>query len=264
MIQVHPSVREASVATAEFFVEAARQAVKARSRFCVALSGGNSPRKTYELLAHHPYSRRVPWKETHVFWGDERFVPQKSPLSNAGMALSALLRRVPIPPNQVHPMPVDLPPKQAADKYEKVLRRFFGSRAPRFDLILLGLGENGHTASLFPHSDVLRVKKRWVASVYSPEQKVFRLTLTAPLINQARQVVFLVFGTEKTETVYRVLEGRRRPSEYPAQLIRPKNGRLFWFLDKNSAARMLIAKTSRLPCPRLSRRSRQPAKKKRY
>jgi 6-phosphogluconolactonase len=238
MIHVYPSVREASVAAAEFFVEAACQAVKANGRFCVALSGGNSPRKTYELLARHPYSRRVSWKETHVFWGDERFVPQNSPLSNAGMALSVLLRRVRIPPSQVHPMPVDLPPRQAANKYEKLLRRFFGSRAPRFDLILLGLGENGHTASLFPHTDVLRIRKRWVASVYSPEQKMYRLTLTAPLINQARQVIFLVFGTEKTEAVHRVLEGRRRPSEYPAQLIRPKNGRLFWFLDKNSAAGM--------------------------
>jgi 6-phosphogluconolactonase len=236
MIHVYPGVKEASVAAAEFFVEAALQAVRARGRFCVALSGGNSPRRTYELLARLPYSPKVPWQETHIFWGDERFVPQDSPLSNAGMALGLLLRRVRIPPSQVHPMPVDLPPRQAADEYEKLLRRFFGRRAPRFDLILLGLGANGHTASLFPHTDVLRIRKRWVEAVYLPEQKMYRLTLTAPLINQARQVLFLVFGKEKTEAVHRVLEGRRRPSEFPAQLIRPKNGKLFWFLDKNSAS----------------------------
>jgi 6-phosphogluconolactonase len=236
MIYVYPGVNEASAAAAKFFVEAARQAVRARGRFCVALSGGNSPRRTYKLLAHLPYSSKVPWQDTHVFWGDERFVPQNSPLSNSGTALGLLLRRVRIPPSQVHPMPVDLPPKQAADEYEKLLRKFFGRRAPRFDLVLLGLGANGHTASLFPHTDVLRIRKRWVEAVCSPGQKISRLTLTAPLINQARQVLFLVFGKEKSEAVHQVLEGRRKPSEYPAQLIHPKNGKLFWLLDKHSAA----------------------------
>ncbi|MCL4502260.1 MAG: 6-phosphogluconolactonase [Deltaproteobacteria bacterium] len=235
MIQIFADLAALSRGAAEFFVSAAQQAVAARGRFSVALSGGATPRWTYELLAQPPFRDEAPWAQTHVFWGDERCVDPNDPRSNARLAREALLQHVPIPAGQVYPMVCTPYPAAGARSYETLLRNFFGDAAPCFDLILLGLGENGHTASLFPGTPVLREQERWVAEVYVAEQDMYRLTLAAAVINQARLVAFLVAGAAKAKVVQEVRQGPRDPRRLPAQLIRPEKGELYWLLDKDAA-----------------------------
>lgn len=235
MIRIFDDPEALSRGAADFFVRLARQAVAARGRFSVALSGGGTPRRTYELLAQPPYRDRVDWGRTHLFWGDERCVAPDDPRSNARMAREALLRHVPIPAAQVHPLDCRPSPAEGARCYADLLRDFFGVGEPRLDLILLGLGEDGHTASLFPGDPALSEIERWVAAVYVPEQDLHRLTLTAPFINQSREVAFLVAGTGKAAVVREVIEGPRDPQRLPAQLIHPHPGELHWLLDQAAA-----------------------------
>jgi 6-phosphogluconolactonase len=235
MIQVFADLETLSRGAAEFFVGAARKAVAARGRFSVALAGGSTPRRTYELLAQSPLRDEAPWGQTHVFWGDERCVDPEDPRSNARMAREALLQHVPIPAGQIYPMVCTPFPAAGAESYEALIRHFFAGGAPRFDLILLGLGENGHTASLFPGTPVLRPQERWVAEVYVADEDLYRLTLTAALINQARLVAFLVAGAAKAKVLQEVRQGPRDPRRLPAQLIQPKPGELHWLLDEGAA-----------------------------
>ena len=235
MIRIFDDPEAMSRAAAELLVSIARQAVAARGRFSVALSGGGTPRRTYELLATAPYREQVDWSRTHFFWGDERCVPTDDHRSNARLAREALLGQVPIPPGQVHPMDCRPSPEEGARRYEVMLREFFAPAAPCFDLILLGLGDNGHTASLFPGTPALTESERWVAAVYVPQQELVRLTLTAPLINGAAAVAFLVAGAAKAAVVREVIQGPRDPLRLPAQLINPQRGELYWLLDKAAA-----------------------------
>jgi len=212
-------------------------------RFTVALAGGSTPKRLYSLLADEPYCTRLPWRETHLFWGDERAVPPEHPDSNFGMARATLLSRVPIPANQVHRMQaerVDL--DAAANEYEAEIARTFAAQPldepPAFDLVLLGLGTDGHTASLFPYTPALRETKRWVAPNYIPELKANRLTLTIPILNRAAMILFLVSGIEKAMALQAVIEGPRDPEQLPAQLIRPVAGRLAWLVDQAAASRL--------------------------
>lgn len=228
-----------SHAAAELFAAEARQAVQTRGRFSVALAGGNTPRRTYELLGQEPLRTLVPWHHAHIFWGDERCVPVDDPRNNARMARLALFDHVPIPPDQIHPMVCDGSPREAAVKYEALLHRFFASGSSRFDLILLGLGENGHTASLFPGTAVLEQHRRWVGHVYVAEEGLHRLTLTAAAINQAALVVFLVSGEGKGPILQKVLaEEARNPPSLPALLIKPAGGRLLWLVDGDAARQL--------------------------
>ncbi len=236
MIEVYPDLESLSRAAAAFIVAQARQAVAARGRFSLALSGGGTPRRAYELLAAPPLAEQAPWDRVHIFWGDERCVPLDNPLSNARMARAAWLDQVPIPKNQIHPLDCALDPAAAARAYEAELREFFGGQPPRLDLVLLGLGDNGHTASLFPGAPVLEEQARWAAAVYVSDQNLHRVTLTAPLLNQARQVAFLVSGSVKAAVVNEVLHGPYEPRRLPAQLIQPADGDLRWFLDLAAAA----------------------------
>lgn len=236
MIWVYADLESLSRAAAGFFVQQARQAVQAHGRFSVAISGGHTPQHTYELLAQQPFRDRVPWAQAHVFWGDERCVPPDDPRSNERMARRALLDHVPIPPAQIHPIPCTQAPRQAAEEYEALLRDFFAGRPPSFDLALLGLGENGHTASLFPGTPVLEERERWVAEVHVAEQDVYRVTLTAPLINQAAVVAFLVAGAAKAQVLHEVLEGPSDPHRLPAQLIQPTSGELHWLVDQEASS----------------------------
>ncbi len=235
MIRIFDDPEALSLGAAEFFADTARDAVAARGRFSVALSGGSTPRRTYETLARPSFRDRVDWARTHVFWGDERCVDLDDPRRNALMAQEALLRHVPVPAGQVHPMDCLPDPREAARRYEALLRNFFTGGEPRFDLILLGLGENGHTASLFPGAAVLAEAARWVAEVYVAEPDLHRLTLTAPFINRAATVAFLVAGAAKAAVVREVIAGPRDPRRLPAQLIRPEPGELHWLLDKGAA-----------------------------
>lgn len=238
VIQVYPDKEAMSRAAAELFVEQAGQALRLRGRFCVALSGGNTPRRMYELLAQPPFRDRVAWAQVQVFWGDERCVPADDPRSNAHLARQVWLDQVPISPQQIHPVSGNLPPEAAARAYEALLKSFFAGQPPSFDLIFLGLGEDGHTASLFPDHEVLNEQVRWAAEVYLAETDLPRVTLTFPLINQAAVVALLVTGAAKARVLKEVLQGPREPRRLPAQLVHPQSGALFWLVDQEAASQL--------------------------
>ena len=239
VVRVYPDAEALAAAAAEAFVGAVGEAVGARGRAVVALSGGSTPRRMGELLATPGYRDRVAWDAVDVFWGDERWVPEESPESNAGVARRTFLDRVPIPADRVHPFPtVGLEPEAAARAYEETLRSVTGQRAgvPVLDLVLLGMGEDGHTASLFPGTAAVREREALVVAHRVPKLDAVRLTLTPPVLNAGRRVVFLVGGAGKAETLASVLEGRERPDELPAQAIRPGAGRLLWLVDRDAAS----------------------------
>ncbi len=240
MIRVYNDLEDLSQAAAELFVTQSRQASMICGRFSVALSGGETPRRLYEILASAPFRERVHWDEVHVFWSDERCVPEDDPRNNARMARQTLLDKVPIPPDHIHPIPYEGSPQDAAIQYEIELRDFFSTQNPNFHLVLLGLGENGHIASLFPHTPVLNEKEKWVCDVYVNELGMYRITFTAPFINQADQVVFLVSGNEKAIVLEKVLEGAYHPHELPAQLIRPNGAHPIWLVDKAAGHKLAI------------------------
>jgi 6-phosphogluconolactonase len=240
MIRIFHDLEGISRAAAELFADAAEQAISSRGRFSVALSGGNTPRRLHEILSAEPYHSQIQWQAVHVFWGDERCVPLDDPRSNFRMARETLFDHVSIPAENIHAVQGDLPPVEAAAQYETELRNFFRDEPPIFDLILLGMGDNAHTASLFPHTPVLNETERWVSEVYVAELNMFRVTLTAPLINQAGQVIFLVSGADKALALQNVLEGAYHPQEYPAQLIRPNGAHPLWLVDKAAAHKLTV------------------------
>jgi 6-phosphogluconolactonase len=242
MIRIFNDLETLSLAAAEMFVDLANQAIASRGQFSVALSGGNTPRRLYEILANSPLRERIRWESVYVFWGDERCVPADDPRSNFRMARKTLLDHVPVPANQIHPIQGGLSPALAATQYETELQDFFGDQPPVFDLVLLGLGENAHTASLFPHTSVLDEKEHWVKEVYVVERGMYRVTLTVPLINQAKEVIFLVNGADKALALQSVLEGAYQPHELPAQLIRPNGAHPIWLVDK-AASHKLVPET---------------------
>jgi 6-phosphogluconolactonase len=239
MIQICNDPESLSEAVARLFVQQARHAIQAQDRFIVALAGGHTPERTYQLLAQPLFRDQVPWAKVHVFWGDERCVPPDDPRSNAHMARQALLDCIPIPPDQIHPIRCDQNPQQAAEEYESLLQNFFAGRLPCFDLILLGLGENGHTASIFPGTPAVEEQEHWVIAVYVAEQAMWRVTLTPPLINQAVTVAFLVAGAAKARILQRVLDGPFEPHTLPAQLIQPASGDLNWIIDKEASQKLV-------------------------
>ena len=223
---------------AEMFVEQARRTVPVRGRFSVALAGGNTPQRTYELLAGAPYRSGVDWSHVYVFWGDERCVPPDDARSNYRMTRTALLDHVPIPASNVHRIRGELPPADGARDYETVLARHFGAEPARFDLIFLGLGTNGHTASLFPGTSVLHEQTRRAAEVYVAELDMWRVTLTAPVLNAAAVVAFLVSGADKADVLREVLFGPRAPDRLPAQFVQPVAGEIRWLVDRAAASRL--------------------------
>jgi 6-phosphogluconolactonase len=227
---------------AETFVRLATEAVAAKGSFSVALSGGSTPKALFGLLAGE-YLDRVPWRETHFFWGDERHVPPDHPDSNYRMTREAMLSTAPVPPENVHRVEAENPDAaDAADAYGRTLERWFGTRPgefPRVDLVLLGMGPDGHTASLFPHTTALHETARSVVANWVPKFDAYRITLTAPVLNNAANVLFLVAGADKAEALHEVHEGARNPDEYPSQLVRPTSGSLRWLVDRAAAARLL-------------------------
>lgn len=238
MIDVYADAEALSQAAAALFADEARKSVAASDRFSISLAGGQTPRRVYEILAQAPYRDGIPWSRVHVFWGDERCVPAEDSRSNARMARQALLDHVPIPAEQVHPVPFAATPAESAAQYAVTLRTFFSGAEPRFDLVLLGLGENGHTASLFPNTPVLSDRQRWVAEVYVQEQNLWRITMTAVLLNEAAVAAFLVTGANKADVVREVVEGPRDAARLPAQLIQLTHGELRWLLDRGAASKL--------------------------
>ena len=234
--RVFPDIDALNRAALDELLRVMGEAIRERGRFATALSGGHTPEKLYRLWAESERQKaRTPWDKVHLFWGDERFVPKDDPLSNYRMTREALIAQVPIPTANVHrvPGPDDFAtPEAAAEAYEAELRKFFGSAAPAFDLQLLGLGVEGHTASLFPGSPALNEKTRWVMAIEAPAKPPQRLTLTPVVLNQARSTFFLVAGEDK-RGIIRALrsEPETAPSQYPAGRIRPA-GSVVWFFDK--------------------------------
>jgi 6-phosphogluconolactonase len=245
-VEVLPDASILADAAAQRFVDAANAAIQARGEFTVALSGGSSPRSVYARLATTPLVSSVDWSRVHVLWGDERCVPPEHESSNYRMARETLLDHVPIHEANVHRIRGEDDPVAAALSYERVLRSVLrtpiGSprTAPgyRFDLVLLGLGTDGHTASLFPGGTSLRATAQWVAAEYVDAVSMWRVTLTAMVINAAAEVAFMVSGDGKANMVRQVLEGSRRPDELPAQLIVPSTGRVRWLLDAQAASEL--------------------------
>ena len=228
---------EVLAALAAHFSDLANSAISANGKFSVALSGGNSPKKLYQLLASD-YSDKIDWTKVYFFFGDERYVPQTDEDSNYLMAKKALFEPLEIETGNIFPVDTSLSPEAAAANYQETIEQFFDESEQSFDLILLGLGDNSHTASLFPHTLVLHDTKQGVKAVYLEDQKIYRITLNAPLINEAEHIAFLVYGDGKAEAVHHVLEDDENIEEYPAQLIEPIVGEMQWFLDEAAAANL--------------------------
>ncbi len=239
MIRVFYDFEALSQGAAEMFVELARKAILSNNCFMVVLSGDPTSRRMYEILATEPFRAKVDWESVHVFWSDERSVPFDEPRSNAWMAQRILLNHVPIPASHIHPINSNLPGALAALQYESQLRNFFNGQPPSFDLVLLELGEKAQTAGLFPCMPVLDERTHWVEDVYMAEENLQRVTLTAPLINKAKQVFFLVSGVEKASALQQVLEGMYQPHELPAQLIHPRGAHPVWLVDKAAAHKLV-------------------------
>jgi 6-phosphogluconolactonase len=233
--------QELSGAAAEELIRASEDAVTQRGRFTVALSGGSTPNNLYTLLATNARAS-LPWDRMFFFWGDERHVGPQHPDSNYRMAEECLLAKVPVPAGNVFRIPAENPDAAAAaEAYEQTLRKFFAlepGAVPRFDLILLGIGPDGHTASLFPETAALNEKSRLVVANWVEKLNTSRITFTLPVLNGARIVMFLVSGTDKAPAVRAVLEGDAPGEQYPAKLVHPTDGRLLWLVDRAAASEL--------------------------
>jgi 6-phosphogluconolactonase len=236
-VRTHPDAASLSRAASEHFVTLAAEAMVIHGQFVVALSGGSTPRATYALLASDEFAARVDWPRVHVFWGDERCVPPDHPDSNYRMARETLLERIQIPTENVHRIWGELPPDQAAMAYQAELEVVLGAGG-RFDLILLGMGADGHIASLFPGTAALHEQTRWVVAHYVDKLAAWRITLTPAAINTATHVIFIVSGAAKAERLREVLAGPYQPDILPAQIVRPADGRLLWLVDAAAAVHL--------------------------
>lgn len=210
--------------------------------FTLALSGGGTPQMLFKKLATPEFKEKINWKRVHIFWGDERAVPFNDDRNNAKIARDLLIDRIDIPAAQVHVMRTDIEPVFAAKAYEKMLHSYFDNTIKSFDLVLLGIGDDGHTLSIFPGSPLLEgVEQNWVNAVYNEEQQMYRITLTPGIVNRASYVAFMVEGKAKATILKDVIEGDYIPAILPAQLIKPVNGELHWFLDTESAGKLTRA-----------------------
>jgi 6-phosphogluconolactonase len=238
-VRVYPTRSAAAHAVAAQFAATAEKAITARGRFSAVLAGGNTPRDVYRLLASDEYAPMVGWQKTQVFWGDERAVSLNDPENNAHMARETLLNYVPIPIENIHRIQTQLPPQEAADEYERTLRAYFttrGMREPRFDFMLLGMGAEGHIASLFPHAPALTERERWVVATYVEPKQSWRITLTPVALNAASKIIFLVIGEEKAQALKQALSEPKRPDDFPAQIINPPQGQVLWIVDRAAAS----------------------------
>ncbi len=241
--QVWPDAAAMAMASARQFAARVEQAVATRGVARLAISGGSTPKATFKLLADPalPFLATVPWDKLQLFWVDERCVGPDDPESNYGVARELLLSKVPIKPENVFRMEGELDPEEAASRYESTLRNVMkleGAESPAFDLVTLGMGPDGHTASLFPETDALNAMNRLVVANHVPQKDTWRITLTWPVINQASDVVFELEGAGKTDVLAEVLTGPRDPERLPSQLIRPANGKLLFLLDEAAAAKL--------------------------
>jgi 6-phosphogluconolactonase len=243
LYRILPTPAATAEAAAQLFTDTAVKAVEARGAVRIAISGGTTPKTMFGLLADPagPFLNRVPWDKLDLYWVDERCVPPDNAESNYRMTKEALLSKVPLPAERVHRMEGELEPEVAAARYESIIRNSFkleGAETPTFDLVLLGMGDDGHTASLFPHTDALHELNHIVVPNHVPQKDTWRITLTWPVINQGREVAFLIEGAAKAQVLHDVLLGPYQPETYPSQIIRPASGRLMFLLDVAAAVKL--------------------------
>ncbi len=243
LVQKFADAEAVSRAAAEEVARRAREAVSARGRFTIALAGGSTPRRLYELLAGPPFREQIDWSKMEIFWGDERSVPPDHKDSNFRMARLAMLDMVPAPASNVHRIHAEQPDRYAAARdYQAEIARVLGvavtGEPPAFDLVLLGMGPDAHTASLFPGTIALTETSRWVVANYVDKFATYRVTMTAPILNRSRCVMFLVAAPDKAAPLAEVLEGPPEPARLPSQLIRPAGGELVWLVDHAAASRL--------------------------
>ncbi|HMH20487.1 MAG TPA: 6-phosphogluconolactonase [Puia sp.] len=251
-LHVYKDAEELSHEAAAWIAGCIASTLKEKDRFTIALSGGSTPQRLHKILAASPYKEQIDWSRLHIFWGDERAVPFEDARNNAKMAYDTLLNFVPVPATQIHVMRTDIPPERSAAEYEKILHEYFPSvadtaaaaaggssanpaaGAPRtsFDLVLLGMGDDGHTLSLFPGTPVVHEEKAWATAFFLKEQDMYRITLTKTIVNRSARVAFLTTGAGKAHALREVLKGAYDPDLYPSQEIKPVDGELHWFVDK--------------------------------
>ena len=242
-LQVSASAEAVAQGAAQLFADSIAQAVKVRGVARVAISGGSTPRDMFEMLADpsHPFLHGIPWERLQLFWVDERSVPPTDHDSNYRMTREAMLDTVPLPASNIHRIEAELAPEEAAARYEAEIRNAFkleGAQTPTFDLVLLGIGPDGHTASLFPHTEGLNEMARIAIANHVPQLNTWRITLTWPVITAAREVAFLMEGAGKAEKVREVFAGEYKPEDLPSQLIRPANGKLTLVVDTAAVAEL--------------------------
>ncbi len=238
-IEVLPNLEALSLRAASTFLNASRNSIAAKKRFAVAISGGSTPKRLYMLLGSDPYRHQVDWQHVHLFWADERCVPKEDEASNFRTAFDLLLSRVAISDKNIHRIEGEEAPDKAARDYEEEMRRFFGeSERGRFDLIILGMGADGHTASLFPGSKSLEETVRLAIPVYLEEPKKNRVTLTLPVLNNADQILFLVAGSSKAAVLSEILGDGKKKKGFPAGMIHPTHGNVTWLVDQEAAEKL--------------------------
>jgi 6-phosphogluconolactonase len=234
-IHEYKDAESMSVDAAKWIADRITSTLRTKDRFTIALSGGSTPKRLHELLAQPPYKETLDWSSLHVFWGDERAVPFEDSRNNAKMAYDTLLDFVPVPASQIHVMRTDIGAEQSAVEYEKILHEYFDKTPYSFDLVLLGMGDDGHTLSLFPGMPIVHEGKAWAKSFWLQAQDMSRITLTKTIVNKSACVAFLTAGTAKAHALKEVLEGAYNPDLYPSQEIKPA-GELHWFVDEAAAA----------------------------
>ena len=242
-LHTYKNVEALSEAVAKWIADFITETLKKQSRFTISLSGGSTPQRLHKILAASPYKEQIDWSKLHIFWGDERAVPFEDSRNNAKMAYDTLLNFVPVPASQIHVMRTDLGPEESAIEYEKILHQYFdktlaGSPSTSFDLVLLGMGDDGHTLSLFPGTEVIHEERAWVKAFFLPAQDMYRITLTRPIVNRAARVAFLAAGAGKAHALHEVLKGVYNPDLYPSQTIKPSPGELHWFVDEAATAEL--------------------------
>lgn len=235
-LNAYKEINEAIDALSKLFVSSANEAISKNGQFSVALSGGSSPKKLYEVLASK-YANDLDWSKVYFFFGDERYVPHNHTDSNYLLAKNGLFDALNIADEQVFKVDTSLDPASASLEYQRSICKFF-NEDPNFDLIILGLGDDAHTASIFPKTSLVWIDEELVKDVYLTDKEVYRISFTAPLINKAKQIAFLTFGENKADAIKAVLEGEKNVELYPAQLVKPINGNLTWFVDEAAVSKL--------------------------
>lgn len=234
-LEIYNSSEELADGLATWLCNLVQSTLQNQEYFTLVLSGGGTPKLLFRKLASEKYIDKINWKRVHIFWGDERAVPFGDERNNAKMAFDYLLDAINIPAAQIHKIRTDIEPIFSAKEYDKILHTYFDNTRKSFDLVLLGVGDDGHTLSVFPGSAILEKQSAWVESVYNEKQQMYRITLTPEIVNRAANIAFMVNGESKSAILKRIIEGPYEPDTLPAQTIKPENGQLYWFLDKEAA-----------------------------